>query len=127
MISAKEIMTTGLMTIEKDTDLHEIIRILVENGLTALPVVDEDMTLLGLVSEKDVLDTLINQKSGGKKAVHLMTKDIISFDEDDNLMEVFQKLVDSNFRRVPILSNGKLVGIISRRDIIRFLSKKMGI
>jgi CBS domain-containing protein len=127
MISAKEIMTTSLMTVEKDTELNKIIKILVENSLTALPVVDEDMTLLGIVSEKDVLDTLINPKSGKKIAGHLMTKDVTCFDEDTNLIEIFQALVNSSFRRVPILSDGRLAGVISRRDIIRFLSKQMGI
>ncbi len=127
MISAKDIMTTSLMTVEKDTELNQIIKILVENSLTALPVVDEDMTLLGIVSEKDVLNTLFNQKSGKKTAGHLMTKDVTCFDEKDDLMEIFRSLVDSNFRRVPILSEGMLAGVISRRDIIRFLSKQMGI
>lgn len=127
MISAKEIMTTSLFTIEKDTELNEIIKILVENNLTALPVVDEDMMLLGIVSEKDVLDILINPRNGSKKAINLMTKEPTSFDENDDLMEIFQALVGSQFRRVPILSEGRLVGVISRRDIIRFLSKKMGL
>ena len=53
----------------------------------------------------------------------LMTPNVTCFDENDDLIAVFKGLVENNFRRVPILSQGKLVGIISRTDIIKFLSK----
>jgi CBS domain-containing protein len=59
-----------------------------------------------------------------KTVADLMTKEVISFTEEDDLMEIFKVLVENNFRRVPILSNGKLTGIISRGDIIHFLSEK---
>ena len=50
-----------------------------------------------------------------------MTREIISFDENDDLMKVYESLMTSNFRRVTVLSEGKLVGVISRRDMIKFL------
>jgi CBS domain-containing protein len=53
-----------------------------------------------------------------------MATDIVFFEEDEDLMTIFRTLVEDNFRRVPILSNGKLTGIISRRDIINFLAEK---
>jgi CBS domain-containing protein len=52
--------------------------------------------------------------------------DITSFNEEENLMPILKSLVENNFRRVPILSAEKLVGIISRRDIIHYLSEKVG-
>jgi CBS domain-containing protein len=80
-----------------------------------------------MVTEKDILKSLwYNSNVKGSSAADLMSGEIISFDENDNLMKVFESLVESNFRRVPILSEGKLAGIISRRDIIEFLSKKAG-
>jgi CBS domain-containing protein len=84
------------------------------------------MYLVGIVTEKDVLKMLCNPNTKPRSVEDLMTKDIVHFNEDDALMDVYECLVENNFRRVPILSNGNLAGIISRADIIAFLFKKMG-
>lgn len=125
MFNAKDIMTKEVSTVRQDAKITSVIRLLVQKRVTGVPVVSEDMHLLGVVTEKDILKTLrYDPDIKGKTAADLMTSDIISFDENDGLMEVFESLVESNFRRVPILSEGKLVGIVSRRDIIKFLSAK---
>ncbi len=126
MLFAKDIMTKRLLTVTEDAKATDVIRLLVEHKITGLPVVSEDMRLLGMVTEKDILKSLwYSPKIKGSSVADLMTTGTVSFDEDDDLMEVFKSLVQSNFRRVPVLSEGKLVGIISRRDIIKFLSKKV--
>jgi CBS domain-containing protein len=121
---AKDVMSTDVMTIRQDTKIKDIIWLLVQHRITGLPVVSEDMQLVGMVTEKDILKMLYERKPNVKSAGDLMSSNIESFDENDNLMEVFKALVENNYRRVPILSEGKLAGIISRADIIRFLSKK---
>jgi CBS domain-containing protein len=125
MIRAKDVMSTHVATVRQDANVVEIIRHLVEKKVTGLPVVSEDRRLLGIVTEKDILEILLHDKDvKGKTAKDLMTTQITCFDEDEDLMKIFKCLVESNFRRVPILSEGKLVGIISRADIIKFLSRK---
>ena len=126
MISAKDVMSPDVMTIREDTKMKDIIRLLVQRRITGLPVVSEDGRLLGMVTEKDILKILYERKSNVKSARDLMTTNIASFDENDNLMEVFKALVENNYRRVPIVSDGKLAGIISRADIIRFISDQTG-
>ena len=84
-------------------------------------MVNDDMTLAGIVSEKDVLQLLYNIKDKPGKVEDFMTKDIISFNREDNLVDITECLVNNNFRRVPIASDGKLVGIVSRRDIIKYV------
>jgi CBS domain-containing protein len=126
MVSAKDVMSTDVMTIREDTKMKDIIGLLVQHRITGLPVVSEDDRLLGMVTEKDILKILYERKPNVKSARDLMTKNIASFDENDNLMEVFKALVENNYRRVPILSEGKLAGIISRADIIRFISHQTG-
>jgi len=125
MVSAKDIMATELVTIGEDATIKEVIRILVKHKVTGLPVVSDDMTLLGMVTEKDILKMLYYRESV-KSVGDLMTTDVTWFDENTDLMKIFEGLVENNFRRVPILSEGKLVGIISRGDVIRFLSEGAG-
>ena len=125
MIHAKSIMSKKITTVTKDTNIRHVMRLLSEKQVTGLPVVSQDMRLLGIVTEKDILEELLYGKDvKTKTAGDLMTADIVSFDENEDLMTIFRTLVEDNFRRVPILSNGKLAGIISRRDIINFLSER---
>ena len=123
MVCAKDIMSTEIVTITEDATMKHVIQLLVTRGITGLPVVSDDMELLGMVTEKDVLKTLYNRDAQVKSVADLMTSDTIWFDENDDLIKVFKGLVENNFRRVPILSQGKLVGVISRTDIIKFLSE----
>ena len=125
MVRAKDIMSTKLTTADEYANVMDVIKLLVEHNVTGLPVVDDSGRLLGMVTEKDILMQLLYDPNvKGKTVTDLMTTEIIHFDEDENLMKIFETLVQRNFRRVPILSEGRLVGILSRRDIIKFLSTK---
>ena len=125
MVRAKDIMSTKLTTADEYANVMDVIKLLVEHNVTGLPVVDDSGRLLGMVTEKDILMLLLYDPNvKGKTVTDLMTTEIIHFDEDENLMKIFETLVQRNFRRVPILSEGRLVGILSRRDIIKFLSTK---
>jgi CBS domain-containing protein len=127
MVQAKDIMTKRLMTIRPQAKIIEVIKLMVDHRVTGLPVVNDDMDLLGMVTEKDILKILLYEKDiKSRTASDLMTTEITSFNEDENLMPILKSLVENNFRRVPILSDEKLVGIISRRDIMNFLSEKVG-
>jgi CBS domain-containing protein len=125
MVKAKDIMSTTVTTVDEYANVMEVIKLLVGHNVTGLPVVDDSGRLLGMVTEKDILMLLLYDPDvKGKTVTDLMTTEIVHFDEDENLMTIFESLVKSNFRRVPILSEGRLVGIVSRRDIIKFLSAK---
>jgi len=127
MTKAKELMNVGVITIDRDEDVCEAMRMMALNNVTGLPVVDRDGTLLGIITEKDVLvllynsleDTAIDQAVG--KVGDFMTRNVVCFEPDDDLRDIAECLSLNNFRRVPIIENGRLVGIISRRDVIRRL------
>jgi CBS domain-containing protein len=123
MFEAKNIMTTKLVCIKKETGIYEAIRELVENNITGLPVVNDDMRVVGILSEKDVLGLLCNIEDKPGKVEDFMTKDIICFDEEESLVDIAECFTKHHFRRVPILKNGKLAGIISRKDIIAYILK----
>ena len=125
MFKAKDIMTTQVISVKRDTPIYEAIRLMVDNNITGLPVVNEDMTLAGIISEKDVLQLLYDcedLKKGRSSTVQsFMTHHVVSFDQEDNLITVCNCLIKNHFRRVPVVENKKLVGIISRKDLIRFI------
>jgi len=109
------------VTVYPDTPAIEAARLLVRYSISGLPVVDDEDNLIGIVSEKDILEFVNNPVDTALTVSNLMTKDVISFDEKDSLVNICNCLVNNQFRRVPITSKGKLVGIISRRDILRRL------
>ena len=122
MFKAKDIMSRELLTVTKGTPIFDAIKILVDHGVTGLPVVDSVGYLQGIVTEKDLLQFLYNPTFSHSVVSEVMTHPVVSFKEDDNLLYVCECLIKNNFRRVPILSSeGKLSGIISRRDSIKFI------
>ena len=132
MLHAQDVMQKSLLTISKDATISEAIKILAENGITGLPVVDDDMKLLGLVSEKDLLIVAYHILTGvhdsntdDKRIEEIMTTDVTSFSPASNIADVCQCFISNPFRRVPIVEDEKLVGLISRKDIICETFKKI--
>ncbi len=123
MFKAKDVMKTNLITVGRHTPIHEAIRTLVENNITGLPVVNDDMSLAGIISEKDMLGLLYNIEDKPGNVEDFMTKEVVCFDQEDSLIDITESFMASNFRRVPIVTDGKLVGIISRKDVIAYILK----
>ena len=124
MVKAKAIMKTHVLSVTKDTDVYEAIRIMVANQVTGLPVIDDDQRLVGIVTEKDVLHMLYEVEDSPNPVSHFMTQPVVSFDEEEDLEVIAESLRGNNFRRVPILREGRLVGVISRRDVIRHITEQ---
>ncbi|MFC1677325.1 HPP family protein [Planctomycetota bacterium] len=120
MLQAKDIMEKDVICVKKDMPIYEAIELLRENHVTGLPVVEDDMTLTGILSEKDVISLLYyaHGNEEEKTVVDFMTENPICFNEDENLLNICDCLIVHSFRRVPIMSQGKLVGLISRADLI---------
>ena len=123
MFKVKDIMKIDLITVNRHTPIHDAIRILVENNITGLPVVNDDMSLAGIISEKDMLGLLYNIEDKPGNVEDFMTEQVIFFDQEDSLIDVAESFIEGNFRRVPIVNDGRLVGIISRKDIIAYILK----
>jgi CBS domain-containing protein len=121
MFKASTIMSKDVICVSKDTEIYQAIETMVEMNITGLPVVNEDMTLAGIISEKDVLDLLYNLEDRPGTVEHYMTHDPICFEEDDSLIEIAECFIKNHFRRVPIISDAKVIGIISRKDIIAYI------
>ena len=123
---AKDIMTRQPITVTPQTSLEEAMALLLDHSISGMPVVDDEGHLVGIISEKDLLvlayETLYGQQPPYTTVGELMTPSPTTFEADTDILEIAESLIDNNFRRVPILEDGKLVGIISRADLIRAIN-----
>lgn len=119
---ARDAMTHGLLTVRKDTSVGEVMDILATQHVTGLPVVDDGMRLEGMITEKDVIRCIGDPESPRSTVQSHMTTNLVTFEPTARLADVCECLIGQNFRRVPIVSDGRLVGIVARADIIRAMS-----
>ncbi|MHB1801112.1 MAG: CBS domain-containing protein [Actinomycetes bacterium] len=113
---AGEIMTSPVITVPPDSPVGDVADVLVSHRISAVPVVDAAGSVVGLVSEYDLL-----AKPGGI-ASEVMTTAVISVTESTDVADVRHLLVDRRIRRVPVLNGGRLVGIVSRGDIVAVMA-----
>ncbi len=120
MLEAKDIMTRNVVCIKKNIPVVDAIRLMSNNNITGIPVVEDDMTLVGILSEQDVLRLFHTYEDEKDRTVNdFMTQPAIHFEEEERLLDVCYCLRDNSIRRVPVTSDGKVVGVISRSDILK--------
>ena len=125
MLEAKDIMTKEVICIKKDTPIFQAIRLMADNNITGIPVVEDNLTLVGMLSEQDVLRLFHTYDDEKDRTVNdFMTQPVIHFEENEPLMDVCYCLRDNPIRRVPVTSNGKVSGVISRSDILKCVIKQ---
>lgn len=139
---AKDVMTTAILTVTPETDVGEIARTMLDAHVSAIPVIGEDGSLLGIVSEGDLmhraeagtrrrpswwLRLLATPEEPaerylrefGRLARDVMTKEVITVAPDTPLTEIAAMLEKYHIKRVPVMDDGKLVGIVSRANLLR--------
>jgi CBS domain-containing protein len=142
---AVDVMVRDVVTVHPDTDVADAIKLLAEHDVSALPVVDDAGNLVGMLSEADLIhrveigtekrrtwwqealtgaSTLAADfaKSHGKKVGEVMAAGVVSVSEDTPLSEIAALLERKRIKRVPVVKDGKLVGIVSRSNLIQALA-----
>jgi len=109
-----EIMTSNVISVGEDTSVRDVARILDRHRISGLPVTDNLGHMVGLVSEYDLI-----AKPDARTAGEAMTRDVISVMQDTAVEDVRFLLVNRKIKRVPVLRSQKLVGIVSRADLVR--------
>lgn len=146
---AMDIMTTGVITVGAETSVQDLAKLLCDRAISGVPVVDSDNRLVGLVSEGDLLhraetgterrterrrsrwlDSLASDrdlardyvKSHSSKVRDVMTREVITVSDTTELADIADLLETRRIKRVPVLRDGKLVGIVSRANLVRALA-----
>ena len=128
MLKAKDMMSKDLVSVKRTASILEALKIIVENDVTGLPVIDDDesASLVGIVCEKDFLSLLYGTHNWETETVDsIMTRNPERLSEEATVREVCDCLRSNVFRRIPVVSKGKLVGVISRRDIAAFMWNRL--
>jgi CBS domain-containing protein len=122
--TAGQYMSSDLVTFTPEMDLHHAIRLLLKNRISGAPVVDGQGRLVGILTKKDCLEVAFSasyhQELGGHVA-EFMSTEVRTVDAKSDIVEVAELFLNSRFRRFPVMRNGRLVGVISRHDVLRAL------
>lgn len=146
---AMDVMTGNVITVTPETSVQDLAKLLSQHGISGVPVVDAANRLVGIVSEGDLLhrtetgterraqirrtrwfDGLMSDqnvardylKSHGRQVSDVMTRDVITVEETTELAEVADLLETKRIRRVPVVRDGAVVGIVSRANLVRALA-----
>jgi CBS-domain-containing membrane protein len=112
-IQVGEIMTSQVITVPSTMPVEDVARVLRERQITGLPVLDERDRVVGVVSDIDIVTRR------GATAADIMSPEVISVTTETNVEAVVAILANRRIRRVPVLAEGQLVGIVSRTDLVR--------
>jgi CBS-domain-containing membrane protein len=121
---AADIMTTNVIMAKKDMVLTDVIALLLRWHISAMPVVDDDDRIVGIVSEIDLVNLTFDGNARDTTVEEIMVTDIVSFSPDTHLADLVHSFSKRHLRRVPIIDKGKVVGIVSRRDILREMLRR---
>src|SRR5829696_9133205 len=121
MLSAGAIMETDIVTSRPNVSIEAAIDTLLSEEISGLPVTDDDGRLVGVISEFALLAVAYDRRVKNHTVSQHMTRDVISVDIDDPISRIADLCIVHRVRRVPVMKDGRLVGIISRRDVLRAL------
>ncbi|HAM38119.1 MAG: hypothetical protein A2474_00035 [Elusimicrobia bacterium RIFOXYC2_FULL_34_12] len=121
---AKDVMIKKVVTIHPESSLKEAVKIILKKGISGLPVIDNSNKIIGILTEKDIINYMISGNLNHALASEAMSTNIISVSSDTDLTKIALLFCEKGIKRVPVIDNGKLVGIISRRDMIRSITNE---
>lgn len=117
-MKAREIMTSNVISVRDTNTVEDAARLLARHRISGMPVVTSEGVLVGLVTEYDLI------AKQGELVRDIMTSQVVSVGADIEVEEVAHLLANQRIRRVPVLDNGRLVGILSRADLVRQIAMR---
>ncbi len=123
---ARDYMSTQLVLFTPEMDIHVAIKALLQNRISGAPVVDEDGKLVGVLTKKDCLKIAFSasyHQDWGGCVSELMSAEVETVQAETDIVEIAELFLNSRFHRFPVLQDGRMVGLISRHDVLRALEQ----
>lgn len=125
-VKVRDYMARKLVTLNPDTEILRAVHTLISNDIAAAPVVDDAGNLVGILTERDCIRVVLtagyHAEYGGQVADY-MSKNVDTISAEDSIVDAAKLFLGDRFHRYPVLDDGRLVGQISRRDVMRALEK----
>ena len=118
MFKVKDIMTTHVVAVGADDTVDQALSLMVKHRISGLPVLDAQGRPLGIVSEFDLMELICEGHSEEEAVARYMSSGLFGVTEDDNWVQVADVFRETRVRRLPVLRDGQLVGIVSRHDLV---------
>jgi CBS domain-containing protein len=148
-MNASDVMTKNVISVDPETPTRVVAKLLLDKGISAVPVVDATGVAVGMVTESDLIRTEIKRrepsrvwwlealaegedlagefvdylKTGDRPVREVMTAPVVTVAEDTPVQAIAEILQERRIKRVPVLRNGRVVGIVSRADLVRALAQ----
>jgi CBS domain-containing protein len=117
---ASDIMTRKVATIRPEASAQEAAQLLDEKRISGAPVVDADSKIIGIITEADIISKV---NRDGLRVADIMSHNVITIREETPVSEIAALLTERKIKRVPVVCEGKLVGIVSRADIVHAVAQ----
>ncbi|MEZ5558287.1 MAG: CBS domain-containing protein [Pseudomonadales bacterium] len=125
-LRVRDFMKRDVLTVRSDTDIMRAVRLFIEHDVSGLPVLDPAGELVGMLTERDCIRTALQAGYHDEEAgtvERYMSSPVRSMLPDDGLLDVAEFFAESTMHRCPVVEDGHLVGLISRRDVLRALTE----
>ena len=125
-VKVRDHMATDLVTLQPETEILRAVHTLLKHDIAAAPVVDETGSLLGILTERDCIRVVLNagyHSEYGGQVSDFMSADVQTIAAGDSIVDAAKLFCGERFHRYPVMENNRLVGFLSRRDVMRALEK----
>lgn len=121
MIHVSDVMTREIVTISPDASIGDAIELLLARRISGLPVTDASGALVGILTEFALMALAYDRDVTGHTVEDHMTREVLTVDTNDSVNKVADLCIVHRVRRLPVLEEGRLVGLVSRRDVLESL------
>jgi CBS domain-containing protein len=124
MTQARSLVRTDVLCLKPEMPIERAIELMRQNSVTSAPVLSDNNTVAGILTESDIIRMFIDPENSDKEGTTVrdfMTEDVITEQIDSDIGQISRCLLNNHFGQVPIVYNDRFVGVISRKDLLKFM------